>query len=472
MTCVGVPNMIYFPGDFPGKVALMLDADDFRSLFTAVLPGELIDEFAVEFNMVERERKVEIRALVRALILAASTPDGGLQADALRAYLEMNVAGISRAAFYKRFDERLERLMAKLAIHAMTHASTLKVDLPGILGGVTDWWIVDSETAKLRDGVKSELPGCGDYAAIKVHKTISVGTGAAIRYHFSPAKEHDSKHLDIDESWRGYGLLVDLGYASLARLAACAKHGVTFVIRLKENWKPKVDHIARGSVTKTFLAGSDLDALIEDDVLVLDDKVIDMDVKVGPEGRELALRLVGIPTPKGHCFFLTNLPPRFGPWQVGDLYRIRWEVELSMKLDKSIHRLDESMATKVCSVKTMLHASLLASTITAIAVHMHHLATRPKSGQAREVAPWHPMQVARVLHRQGDLIAHALEMEDLGEVEKARHGWEFLAFAINKQAVDPNWRRRPSTLDVLRGSKKSPPRKSVKRDSHSKGLLK
>ena len=450
----------------------MLVADDLRSLFTSVLPGELIDELAVEFGLVERERKVDIRALVRALIFAASTPDGGLQADALRAYLEMNVAPISRAAFYARFTERLEKLMAKLAVHAMTHAASLEVDLPGILGEVTDWYIVDSETVKLRGALKRELPGCGDYAAIKVHKTISVGTGVAVRYHFSPAKEHDSKHLDIDESWRGFGMLTDLGYASLARLAACFKYGVTFVIRLKENWKAKVDHIARGSVTKTFLAGSDLDALIEEDVLVLDDKAIDCDVRVGPEGRQLSMRMVGIPTPKGHCFFLTNLPPRIGPWQVGDLYRVRWEIELANKLDKSIHRLDETMATKACSVKTMLHASLLASTLTTIAVHEHHLKTRPEVGKTRQVAPLHPMQVARVFARFAELIAFAMEMDEAGERERATDAWAWLAQSINRKAEDPNWRRRPSTLDILRGTKQSPPRKVAKRASRAKVVLK
>lgn len=464
--------MIYFLGGIPQEVALMLTADDLRTLFTEVFPCDLIDEFATKLGMVVRERKIDIRALVRSLALAAGTPDGGLQADALRAYLEMNVAPISRAAFYTRFDERLEELMAKLAEHAMAYATSLEVDLPGILGGVKDWYIVDSETAKLRDALKIELPGCGNYAAIKVHKTISVGTGTPVRYHFSPAKEHDSKHLDVDESWRGYGLLADLGYASLARLSACCDHGVTFVIRLKDNWKPKVDHIARGTVTKTFLPGADFDALIEDDVLVLYDKVVDMDVKIGPMGRQLALRLVGIPTPKGYCFFLTNLPARIGPWQVGDIYRVRWEIELSMKLDKSVHRLDETMATKATSVRTMLHASLLASTITAIAVHLHHLKTRPKAGKTRTVPPLHPMQVARVFDRKSDTIAYAMEMDEQGELDAANMAWEMVARSLALKAEDPNWRRRPSTLDKLRGTKQSSPRKRAKRVSQTMSPVK
>jgi hypothetical protein len=35
-------------------------------------------------------------------------------------------------------------------------------------------------------------------------------------------------------------------YARIARLRACEAYAVQFVIRLKDNWKPKVDYSARG----------------------------------------------------------------------------------------------------------------------------------------------------------------------------------------------------------------------------------
>ena len=158
---------------------------------------------------------------------------------------------------------------------------------------------MDATTVTVRDALRKEFPGTGDYAAIKVHKVLSVGCGAPVQYHFSPAREHDSRHLQIDESWRGYGLLADLAYASLARLRACEAHGVRFVIRLKENWKPKVDYLARGQVTQEFLPGSDFDALLADDTLVLDGRTVDADVHVGAGKAAVHLRLVGVPTPKG-----------------------------------------------------------------------------------------------------------------------------------------------------------------------------
>jgi hypothetical protein len=87
---------------------------------------------------------------------------------------------------------------------------------------------------------------------------------------------------------------------------------VRFVIRLKDNWKPKVDHIARGHVAQEFFPGTDLDALLQDHILVLDGRAIDADVRVGSPQHPLHLRLVGLHTPKGYCFFLTNLPPQIG----------------------------------------------------------------------------------------------------------------------------------------------------------------
>jgi Transposase DDE domain len=102
-----------------------------------------------------------------------------------------------------------------------------------------------------------------------------------VRDHFSPAREHDSRHLTIDESRRGCGLLADLAYASLARLQACNDHGVRLVIRLKDHWKPTVDLMARGEVTQEFFPGTDLDVLLEEDILVRDGRAIDADVHMG-----------------------------------------------------------------------------------------------------------------------------------------------------------------------------------------------
>jgi putative transposase len=440
-----------------------MTGEDVRHVFEAILPQEAIDRVCRACGVIERQRKLHLGTLVRAMVISAGTPGGAYQADILRSYLECEVPPVARSAFYRWFDEPLERFMAALADQALAYARAQQVDLSGLLGVVKDWYIVDATTVTVRDALREEFPGAGAYAAIKVHKVLSVGCGAPVHYHFSPARDHDSRHLTIDASWRGCGLLADLAYASLARLRACNAHGVRFVIRLKDNWKPKVDAIARGRVTQEFCPGTDLDVLLEEEVLALDGRAIDADVRVGRTKDPLHLRLIGIHTPKGYGFFLTNLPPRIGPRQVADLYRVRWEVELSIKLDKSVHRLDQIDAERPCSVKTLLHASLIASIIAALLTHTHNMQTRPpQEGTPRTEAPLHPRRLALQLAVSCQSMAQAFDLKGAA----ARRRWQQIAALLMHSGKDPNWRRRPSVLDQLRGWKRqSVARKKANRDN-------
>src|SRR5882724_2336528 len=105
----------------------------------------------------------------------------------------------------------------------------------------------------------------------------------------------------------------------------------------------------------------------------------------------LPLRPVGVHTPTGSGFFLTNLPPRRGPRPVADLYRVCCEVERSITQDTSVHRLDQVEAERPSSVKTLLHASRIASMMTTLLAHAHHWATRPRGrgslGRRRHCSP-------------------------------------------------------------------------------------
>jgi len=446
-----------------------MTGDEVREVFETMLPQEEIDRLCQQFGVIERQRKLNLEMFVRAMVISAGTPGGAYQADVLRSYLECEVPPVARSAFYQWFDEPLERFMEALAERAQAYARAQTVALSGPLCGVTDWSIVDATTVTVRDALREEFPGTGPYAAIKVHKVLSVGCGAPVRYHFSPAREHDSRHLQIDESWRGYGLLADLAYASLDRLQACDTHGVRYVIRLKDNWKPKVDYLARGQVTEAFFPGTDLDALLEDDTLVLDGRAIDADVHVGTGNARVHVRLVGVHTPKGYGFFLTNLPPRIGPRQVADLYRVRWEVELSIRLDTSVNRLDAIDAEQPCTLKTLLHASLIASTIAAILAHTHTVQTRPQQpGAPRTEAPLHPRRLALQLAVSCQSIAQAFELTGA----EATQRWNKIAELLTHSGKDPNWRRRPSVLDHPRGWTRQPlARKKPKRGDASHGQV-
>lgn len=447
----------------PSSATLALGAEDamtgeeLRTHLKAVMPLDAIRLLAKEYGVIERQRELDIVQLVIALVLAGGTHEGGRQHDALRRYLESGATRVVRGAFYAWFTAPLERLLAELLRRAIAEGQAQPKLLPGILRGVRDWRIFDSTTIKLHDELTAVYPGTGDYAAIKIHKEFSVGTGNLVAFQLSAARDHDSPFLVVDESRRGTGLLMDLGYASVARLADCETHDVRFVMRLKDNWKPKVDRLVRGTITREFFEGEDFDVLLDKDVLHLDGRAIDADVTVGRGAQTVHCRLVGIHTPTGYCFFLTNLPRKtHGPKQVGDLYRIRWEIEIDNKVDKAGARLDEIGARKAVSVRTMLLASLLNTTIARTIVQSEKLAIRKGLAPAEHAQrpPLHPILLMRAL-----AVAHATVAGLLQDAARRPLEWNALMSRLRQLGHDPNWRKRPSVLDTIQGLTAPPGRK-------------
>ena len=422
------------------------------------MPDEALAEIIAAARFEERSRKRDAVKLVRAMVIAASTGYGGRQADVMRVYFEAGAPRVVRGGFYSWFGSALEKVMKAVADRALEFVRQQALDVPGVLGrDVSDWHIVDSTTVRLDDNLMHVFPGTGDYAAAKIHKRFSVGLGTLYGYSISPAREHDAPHLTVDESWRGLGLLADLGYASLKLLADCQEHGVHFVIRLKENWKPRVLAVGRGDFRKVFLPGTDLDVLSANGTVAFEGKVVDVDVELGRAARTVQCRLVGVPVADGaYRFYLTSLPASTGPLQVADLYRVRWEIESDNKLDKSCSHLDAIGARTESSVRALIHASLISSMIACSLVHAARISDAPPPAlQAeRTTPPLHPQTLARAMGSAALMIAGAFD-ESGADADLA---WKKIAEHLTHLGTDPNWRRTPSILDQLRGWRISPGR--------------
>lgn len=442
-----------------------MTGEELRDLFRETLDPALLGALAEEYGVQQRDRKLDVTELLIALLLTGGTHEGGRQYDVLRTYLENTSKKVGRSAFYGWFTEPLEKVLTVLLDRAIGAGQRQPKLLPGILGGVSDWRIVDATTVRLRGELVDTYPGPGDYAALKVHKEWSVGTGNLCGYKITPAREHDSPHLVIDETRSGSGLIADLAYVSLQRLAACEEHDVRYVVRLKDNWKPTVDRLVRGAGFPEMAAGGDLDALLEDDVILRDGQAIDADVTLGRGPLRVKSRLVGIATPKGYCFFLTNLPRRtHGPVQVGDIYRVRWEIEIDNKVDKAGARLDELEARKPVSARILVLASLLNATIAKTIIQSESVAIiaekkKPTDPAAR--GPLHPISLMRWMASSQPTIVRLLLSEENDVFE-----WRKLMSRFRDYAADTSWRRRPSVLDVIQGLTapmiKPPPKRGAK----------
>jgi IS4 transposase len=442
-----------------------MTGEQLQKLLMGVFGEELMKRLAGEYSLVQRERSLDVVRLVLALVLTGGTEESGRQYAILRNYLDSGAPQVVRGGFYAWFNQPLERLLTELLRRAQAEALKVPKLLPGLLSTVSDWRIVDSTTIKLDRALIEEWKGAGDYAALKIHKEWSVGLGNLVDYHLSPASEHDSGHLGIDATRRGTGLLMDLGYVSLQRLRDCEQYDVRYVIRLKSNWKVRLTRLVRGELSEQLGIETDLDVLLLNETLVTDDKAIDADVEVGATDHRVRCRLVGVPTPKGYCLFLTNLARKtHGPLQVGDLYRVRWEIEIDNKADKTGAQIDRITAQKPVSVRILILASLINATLARIIVQREKLAlyasreTDPTTGQVHVTQPpLHPIQLVHCMRVCERRIDAALQ-----GTAPTRSEWSELMSLLRHLGHDPNWRRRPSVLDQLQGLVAPPgrPRKS------------
>jgi putative transposase len=439
-----------------------MTGDELREHLREVLDAEAISVLVAKYGIQERERKLDVFEFVVALILTGGTHEGGRQYDVLRTYVDNGAPRVVRGTFYAWFTEPLLKLLTDLLDQAIAIGQRQPKLLPGILGGVTDWRVFDSTTVRLDDALVDTFPGTGDYAALKIHKEWSVGTGNLIGYEITPAREHDSPRLVVDERRRGTGLLMDLGYASIERLVECDMYDVQYVIRLKENWKPTVERLVRGAVFRDAVEGADFDALLDEEVVLLNGQAIDADVTVGRGAMKVRCRLVGIPTPKGYCFFLTNVPRKtHGPHQVGDLYRVRWEIEIDNKVDKAGARLDEITARRPVSARILVLATLLNTTIARTIVQSEKLAVVAAKKTPSEPAPrppLHPILLMRALASSHGTITRLLQ-NDTSELQE----WRELMSRLRDFGSDPNWRRRPSVLDRIQGLTAPPKARRARR---------
>jgi hypothetical protein len=84
------------------------------------------------------------------------------------------------------------------------------------------------------------------------------------------------------------------------------------------------------------------------------------------------------------------------------------------------------------------------------AIHVH---TRPhQAGAPRTEAPLPPRRLALQLAVSCQAMAQAFEPTGADAMQR----WNKIAAWLTHSGKDPNWRRRPSVLDQLRGWKRQP----------------
>lgn len=426
-----------------------MDGAGLRDVFEKVLPRAVIETHVTDLRIQERQRKLDVVGLLMSMVVSGGNHRFGTQSAMLERYLGNTRPKVSRAAFYSWFTGDFATLLERLSSEACAYVASRPAHLPSLLADCADWRVVDASTVKLPDALKGTFPGSGDYSALKLHIEYSLGVENIVGYTISPAREHDSRHLIIDERRRGQGLLVDLGYASHAMLDACEKHDVRYVIRVKQGWEFWFDELTSHEERERWLDNGRLDDRFGAADVTAANDIIDIDVTVGGLESGRRARLVAFTTPKGRVMFLTNLPRDTHSYaEIGLLYRLRWTIELANKLCKSAMSVEEIFARTESSARIVVHAAMLAAILAQAIAHEEHVARGWTGTRRRAIttAPIHPVAVAERMARMSGDVGLAL-----ADPETPLERWNALALVLVGLSADPNWRRRPSAIDVVKG---------------------
>jgi hypothetical protein len=422
-----------------------------QALFETVLPVSFIESEAGRLGVQLRQRHLQLAELLVSLVLMGGSPEAGRLSAALRDYFQRGNPRVVRGASAKWFDRSMLELLKGLSQRALEHVRAMPRHLPGLLSGRTDWRVFDSTTVKLDKRLIDVWPGAGDYAALKVHVELSLGCENVVDYHISPAREHDAPHLTVDETRRGTGLLVDLGYVSHELLRRCAAHDVWLVVRLKEGWKLRLDTTVSGGASTAWLADEEqVEQLVGGITLrELPKKETDIDVLLGPETEPVRARLVGFETPEGWRFLLTNLSRETHTLaEVAMLYRLRWSIEIQNKLSKSACQLDEITARTAAPAEILVHAAMIASILANAVVHLEHIDQGMVNERCKVPVrpPLHAILVWKCIAASGPRLATLIVNPN-----DTPQTWDQVAQFLMYGGQDPNWRRSPSPIDQVKG---------------------
>lgn len=243
------------------------------------------------------------------------------------------------------------QIYADLAQHLIGIARPLYAAEPIGLDLKETVYAFDSTTIDLCLSVYPWAPFRSTKAAVKLHTLLDVRGAIPSFIHISDGKTHDVNALDKLIVEPGAFYLFDRGYLDFSRLHALHEAGGFFLIRAKRGLRAKRRYSHPVDRRNTP---------------VLCDQTVTLEVFYSRQGYPTALRRVVVKDNEGkRIVFLTN-NTRLPPEVIGELYRLRWQVELFFKWIKQHLRIKAFFGTSENAVKTQIWIAVATYVLIAI----------------------------------------------------------------------------------------------------------
>jgi len=336
--------------------------------------GELVSaddiiEAGRRLGALKRQRKVDLPALVQATV-AAMSPIPGAETSALVNYLSITGVPLVPSSFYDRFSPEFAALMQELAGRAVQMVREVSPDDRGIhdygvlLDRFDDVQAADGCCAILKCLASRWAPSTSKKrpAGYKINAVISLRDHLPTAIDVTAQRRHDNAALPEDVLRPNTLTFFDLGYIDTERFVDMTLRGAFFLTRLKTNHNPIIHRVRTGRGRRLEARGLRLDEALDSGVLDFDRGLIDIDVVLESGGRKATVRVAGIEDEEGdRWWYLTNVGREIlGPSDVGQAYRLRWDIELLFKQLKSGAGLKAVLAWRSSAVLAFLYAKIVA----------------------------------------------------------------------------------------------------------------
>jgi IS4 transposase len=338
-----------------------------QSLRALVEPDEIL-EAGRRLGMIQRDRKLDLAALVESTILAV-WPTPGMQTSIFANYGALAREMLAPSSFYDRFSMPYAELMRELMLRAIaavreaTPASRRREDFGVLLKEFTDVQVADSTSLLLRKLAKHWAPSTSKEkpAGVKWHAIVSLKDGVPFADRLTEQRLHDSVGLPDGALATGTLTLFDLGYLDVERFIDAIDRGAYFLTRLKTNHNPVLLRVHTGKGDRVKVRGMRLDEALDQKLLLDDAGALDLDVQLEASGKAAKARVVAELAPDGEFhWYLTSVGRDV--LSIDDLveaYRLRWYVELFFKQLKSGAGLDAIRAVKPSAVAALVFAKVI-----------------------------------------------------------------------------------------------------------------
>ncbi len=332
------------------------------------------DEASSAVGFIQRKRVVTPHRLACSLICALATQKVETIADLHRSFVTLTGRDIEYKPFHDHlaktsFADFMRLLLCDLLDELVVR--TLEPVPHSLLERFDDIWIQDGSSHAVSNSLAEVYPGRFTKikpAAVELHATMSLFRDGPVRLALAPDVVGERDFLPepaelVDKLFMG-----DRGYQDITYFADVDEAGGWLVMRAKGGLNPTVlEADVDGRARPAFIGRK-----LRDLTSKLKGRDADLEVQWDKRKRLIELRMVLLwnPDKNKHTILLSNLPKaEFRAEYVGNLYRLRWQIELLFKEWRSYGGGHKFNTSKPSIVEGLLWASIAAVLVKRFLAH-------------------------------------------------------------------------------------------------------